>query len=118
MAQLRQERVRSRLHHISFEYYIRPYSLRLTNYFVRASKPLLHPDRSIDEPTDIQHVELHQLFSQLQLGGGVPNTSTTLITPPSPERSNVFTICFSDEIADYEGIDGGMSSDGYAEELL
>ena len=92
MAQLRQERVRSQLHHISFEYYICPYSLRLTNYFVRASKPLLHPDRSIDEPTDIQHVELHQLFSQLQLGGGVPNTSTTLITPPSPERSNVFTM--------------------------
>ena len=37
MAQLHKERVRSRLHHIPFDYPIRPYSLRLTNYFVRAS---------------------------------------------------------------------------------
>ena len=59
MAQLRQERVRSRLHHISFDYPVRPYNLRLTDYFVRASEPLLHPDRLIDEPTDMQHVEPH-----------------------------------------------------------
>ena len=63
MAQLRQERVRSRLHHIPFDYPLRPYSLRLAYYSVRALEPLLHPDGSIDEPTDIQHVELHQLFS-------------------------------------------------------
>ena len=56
MAQLRQKRVRSRLHHIPFGYPLRPYSLRLTDYFVRALEKLLHPDGSIDEPTDIQHV--------------------------------------------------------------
>ena len=65
MEQLRQERVRSRLHHIPFDYLIHPYSLRLTDYFMRASEPLLYPDGSINEPTDIQHVKLHQLFSQL-----------------------------------------------------
>ena len=118
MAQLRQERVRSRLHHIPFDYPLRPYSLRLTDYFVRASEPLSHPDGSIDEPTDIQHVELHQLFSQLQLRGGAPDTSTTLIAPPSPGQSSVLTMCFPDEIADYGGIDGVMSSDDYDEELL
>ena len=63
MAQLRQERVRSRLHHIPFDYPLRPYSLRLADHFVRASKPSLHLDGSIGEPIDIQHVELHQLFS-------------------------------------------------------
>ena len=118
MAQLRQERVKSRLHHIPFNYPLRPYSLRLTNYFVRASKPLFHLDGSIDEPTDIQHVELHQLFSQLQLLGGAPDTSTTLIAPPSPRRSSVLTMCFPDEIDDYGGIDGVMLSDDYVEELL
>ena len=92
MAQLHQERVRSRLHHIPFNYPLRPYSLRLTDYFVRASESLLHPDGFIDEPTDIQHIELHQLFSQLQLRGGAPDTSTTLISPPSLGRSSVLTM--------------------------
>ena len=118
MAQPRQERVRSRLHHISFDYPLRLYSLRLTDYFVRASEPLLHLDGSINEPTNIQHVELHQLFSQLQLCGGAPDTSTTLIALPSIGRSSVLTMCFLDEIADYGGIDGVMLSDDYDEELL
>ena len=30
----------------------------------------------------------------------------------------MLTMCFPDEIADYEGIDGVMSSDDYVEELL
>ena len=106
MAQLRQWRVRSRLHHIPFDYPFHHYNLRLTDYFVRASEPLLHPYGSFDEPTDIQHVELHQLFSQLELCGGAPDTSTTLIAPPSPGRSNVLTMCFLDEIADYGALMG------------
>ena len=118
MAQLHQKRVRSRLHHIPFDYPLRPYSLRLTGYFVRASEPLLHPDGSIDEPTNIQHVKLHQIFSQLHLRGGAPDTSTTLISPPSPGQSSVLTMCFPNEIADYGGIDGVMSSNDYDEELL
>ena len=83
---------------------------------MRVSDPLSHPDGSIDEPTG--YVELHQLFSQLQLHGGAPDTSTTLIAPPSPGRSSVLTMCFPDEIAYYGGIDGVMSSDDYDEELL
>ena len=108
MAQLHQEKIRSRLHHIPFDYPVCPYSLRLIDYFVRASELLLHPDSLIDEPIYIQHVELHQLFSQLQLCGGALNTSTTLIAHPSPRRSSVLTMCFLDKIADYGGIDGVM----------
>ena len=74
----------------------------------------MHLDGSIDEPTDIQHVELHHLFSQLQLRGGAPDTSTTLIAPPSPGRSSVLTMCFPDD----GRIDGVMSSDDYDEQLL
>ena len=85
---------------------------------MRALEPLLHPDGSINEPTDIQHVELHQLFSQLQLCGRALDTSTTLIVPPSPRRSSVLTMCFPDEIDDYGGIDGVMSFDYYVKELL
>ena len=63
MVQLRKKRVKSRLHHIPFDYLVRLYNLRLTDYFVRALEQLLHPNGSIDEPIDIQHFELHQLFS-------------------------------------------------------
>ena len=50
--------------------------------------------------------------------GGAPDTYTTLIAPPSPGRSSVLTMCFLDEIVDYGGIDGVMSSNYYVEELL
>ena len=50
--------------------------------------------------------------------GGALDTSTTLITPPSPGRSSVLTMCFPNEIANYGGIDGVMLSDDYDEELL
>ena len=43
MEQLHQERVRYRLHHIPFDYPLCPYSLKLTDYFMRASEPLFHP---------------------------------------------------------------------------
>ena len=49
---------------------------------------------------------------------GAPDTSTTLIAPPSPGRSSLLTMCFPNEIADYGGIYGVMSSDDYVEELL
>ena len=118
MAQLRQEKVRSRLHHIPFDYPVRPYCLRSIDYFLRALESLLHHDGSIYKPTNIQHVEPYQLFSQLQLRSGAPDTFTTFIAPPSPRQSSVLTMCFPDEIADYGGIDGVMSFDDYVEEIL
>ena len=57
-------------------------------------------------------------FSQLQLCGEAPDTSTTLFAPPSPGRSSVLTMCFLDEISYYGGIDGVMSFDDYVGELL
>ena len=39
MAQQRKERVRARLTHTPFDYPVRPYTMRLADYFVRASEP-------------------------------------------------------------------------------
>ena len=49
---------------------------------------------------------------------GPPDTSTTLITPPFLKGSSVLTMCFPNQIANYGGIYGVMSSDDYVEELL
>ena len=53
MTQLIEERARSRLHHIPFNYYIYHYSSRLVDYFVRDLKPLFHLEGLIDELIDI-----------------------------------------------------------------
>ena len=53
-------------------------------------------------------------FSQLQLCDGALDTSPTFIAPPSLGQFSVFTMCFPDEIADYEGIYGVMPSNDVA----
>ena len=57
-------------------------------------------------------------FSQIQLSGEAPDTYTTLIATPAPRPSSMFTVCFPDEIGNYEGIDEVMSYDDYVDELL
>ena len=47
MARLFKERVRARLTHTSFDYPVRPYTLSLTDYFVRASESQTHLDQII-----------------------------------------------------------------------
>ena len=47
MARLRKERVRARLTRTPFDYPVRPYTMSLSDYFVRASKPLTHSNMII-----------------------------------------------------------------------
>ena len=49
---------------------------------------------------------------------GAPDTSITLISPPSLELSSMLTMFFLDEIVDYGSIDEVMSSYDYVKELL
>eukprot|EP00261_Vitis_vinifera_P037197 XP_019078440.1 PREDICTED: uncharacterized protein LOC109123359 [Vitis vinifera] len=99
MARLRKERVRARLSHTPFDYPIRPYRMSLTDYFVRGSetRPRLEEIHSVahtDGETDLQH-----LFHQLQLSDGGPDTSFPLtITPTSPDRASMLSLCFPEEI--------------------
>ena len=95
MARLHKERVRARLTHTPFDYPIRPYTLSLTGYFMRASEPQAPSDGIIGGLSTTQEAELQYLVQQLRLSDGAPSTSTsTLTAPPSPDHMSLMTFCF------------------------
>ncbi|KAL6311986.1 hypothetical protein AAG906_011628 [Vitis piasezkii] len=98
----RKERVRARLSHTPFDYPIRPYRMSLTDYFAE--------DRR---------------FDLLQLSDGAPDTSFPMaITPTSPDRASMLSLCFLEEITSdgvivdpTEMIDGVVPHDEYRDEM-
>ncbi|RVX01390.1 Transposon Ty3-G Gag-Pol polyprotein [Vitis vinifera] len=72
------EMVRAELTHTPFDYPVRPYTLSLTGYFVRASEP------------------------QLRLSDEAPDTSTSvLVASSSPDRLSLMALCYPDEIDEH-----------------
>ena len=85
MARLRKEMVRARLTHTPFYYPVRPYTMSLADYFVRASEPHAPSDGIIGGLSATQEAELQRLVQQLQLSNGALGPSTSaLIAPPLP----------------------------------
>ena len=126
MARLRKERVRARLTHTPFYYPIRPYTMSLADYFVRASEPHAPSNGIIGRLSTTQKVELQRFVQQLRLRDGAPNPLTSaLIAPSSPDHTSLMTLCFSDEIDEHETfaeindiVDGVVPHDGYIDEML
>ena len=58
MARLHKEMVMARLTHTPFDYLVRPYTMSLADYFVRASKPQTHLNEIIGGLSTTQEVEL------------------------------------------------------------
>ncbi|KAL6316583.1 hypothetical protein AAG906_018838 [Vitis piasezkii] len=125
MVRLRKERVRAHLSHTPFNYSIQPYRMSLVNYFVKGSD--IQP--RIEEIDSVVHtdreIELQHLFHQLQLSDGVPSTSVSMeITPPSPDRASLLSLCFLEEVTDdgvvvdpTEMIDGVVPYDECQDEM-
>ena len=61
IVRLCKERVRARLTHTPFDYPIRPYTMSLTDYFVRVSKPHTYSDGIIERLSTTQEAELQHL---------------------------------------------------------
>ena len=61
MARLHRERVRARLTHTPFYYPVRPYTMSLADYFVRASEPHAPSDGIIGGLNTTQEAELQHL---------------------------------------------------------
>ncbi|KAL6348227.1 hypothetical protein AAG906_003093 [Vitis piasezkii] len=99
--------------------------MSLAYYFVKGSEirprieeihNLVHTDREI---------ELQHLFHQLQLSDGAPSASVSMvITPMSPNRASILSLCFPKEITNdgvvvdpTKMIDGVVPHDEYRDEM-
>ena len=114
MAQLRRERVRARMSGIPFDHPLRPYTFQLVDYFTRGSKyaPRTEGVDHVSKMAEIQGI-------QHALGHICLNSETTkplkavTVAPPSPDRASVFSMCFPEEIPDYDlPMDLGDETDG------
>ena len=65
MVRLRKMWVRAQLTHTPFDYHVHPYTMSLSNYFVRASKLQTHSNGIIGGLNTVQKVELKRLVHRL-----------------------------------------------------
>ena len=65
MARLRKEMVKARLTHAPFDYPIRPYTMSLADYFMRASESQMPSDGIIGGLSTVQEAEIQRLVHQL-----------------------------------------------------
>ena len=102
MGCLRKERVRARLTHMPFDYPIRPYTMSLSDCFVKASESLTRSDMIIVGLSTTHEADLQRLVRQLRLSDGAPGTSTAaLTTPASLNRMSLMTLYFPYEIDEH-----------------
>ena len=126
MAQLHKERVRARLTLTPFDYPIRPYNMKLADYFVRALELQTHSDGIIDGFNNVQEVENQHLIHQLQLSDGTLGTSAfALVAPSFPDRMSLTTPYFQDEVDEHgifagigDMVNGTVPHDKYIDEML
>ena len=125
MARLRRERVRARMSGIPFDYPLRPYTFQLADYFIKESKYVPRTEEvdhvsNMAEIQGIQHALRHMCLSSKT----IDPPEAMIVAPPSPDRASVFTMCFPEEIPDYDlpmdlgdGLDGVIFSDTYMDEM-
>ena len=126
MAQLRKEKVKARLTHTPFDYFVCPYTMSLTDYFVSASESQMPSDGIIGGLSIVQEVELQRLVHQLQLSDEASGTLTSaLVVPSSLDHMSLMMLYFPNEI-DEQGtfaeikdlVDGVVPHDEYIDEML
>ena len=119
MARLRRERVRARMSGIPFDYPLRPYTFQLANYFIKESKyvPRTEGVDHFSKMAEIQGIQ-HALGHMCLSSETIDPPEAKIVAPPSPDRASVFSMCFPEEIPDYDlpmdlgdGLDGVIFSD-------
>ena len=125
MARLRRERVKARMSGIPFDYPLRPYTFQLADYFIKESKyvPRTEEVDHVSNMAEIQGIQ-HALGHMCLSSKTIDPPEAMIVAPPSPDRASVFTMCFPEEIPDYDlpmdlgdGLDGVIFSDTYMDEM-
>ena len=125
MARLRRERVRARMSGIPFDYPLRPYTFQLADYFIKESKyvPRIEGVDHVSKMAEIQGIQ-HALGHMCLSSETIDPPEAMIVAPPSPDRASVFSMCFPEEIPDYDlpmdlgdGLGGVIFSDTYTDEM-
>ena len=103
MARLRRDRVRARLSGVPFDYPLRPYTFQLADYFTKGSEhaPRIEGVDRVPEAVEIQGIQqgLRQMCLSFET---TEPPEAMIVASPSPDRASVFSMCFLEEIPDYE----------------
>ena len=114
MAQLGQDRVRARLFGVAFDYPLHPYTFQLVDYFIRESD---HSPRigGTDHDLEIDGIQgIQQALGQICFSFETTEAlGAMIVAPPSSGRASVFSMCFPEEVLDYDlSMDLGDDTDG------
>ena len=114
MARLRRDRVRARLSGVPFYYPLHSYTFQLANYFIRGSEyaPRTWGTDHALETNGIQGIQ--QALRQMCFSSETTEApGAMIVAPPSPGRASVFSMCFPEEVLDYDlPMDMGDDTDG------
>ena len=104
---------------IPFDYPLRPYTFQLVDYFTKGSEYVPHTEGVdyISKMVEIQGIQ-HALGHMCLSSETIDPPEAMIVAPPSLDRASVFSMCFPEEIPDYDlpmdlgdGLDGVIFSD-------
>ena len=117
--------MRARLSGVPFDYPLRPYTFQLVDYFTRGSEHAPHT-KGVDHVSKMDEIRgIQQALRQMCLSYKTTEPPEAMIVaPPSPDRANVFSMCFPEEVPDNDllmdldnDINGGTLPDTYMDEM-
>ena len=117
--------MRAHMYGIPFEYPLRPYTFQFADYFTRGSEyaPRIEGVDHVSRMVEIQGIQQargHMCLSSKT----IEPPEAMIVAPPSPDRASVFSICFPEEIPNYDlpmdlgdGPDGVVLPDTYMDAM-
>ena len=125
MVMLRRDRVRAHLSGVPFDYPLRPYTFQLADYFTKGSEHAHHTEGFDHVLKMAEILGIQQALRQMCLSSKTTEPPEAMIVaPPSPDRASGFSMCFLEEVLDYDlpmdlgdDIDGVTLPDTYMDEM-
>ena len=88
---------------IPFYYPLRPYTFQLADYFIKGSEHTPRTEGTVRIPETVKIQDIQQALGQMHLDTGTTETpGAMIVAPPSPDRASVFSMCFPEEVPDYD----------------
>ena len=106
--------MRALLSGVQFNYPIHPYTFQLADDFTRGSEHAPHIEGvgHVSKMSEIRGIQ--QALGQMCLSSKTTEPpEAVIVAPPLPDRASVFSLCFPEEVLDYDlPMDLGDDTDG------